>query len=119
MGYRELAGRFVPPAHGRASFFFFFFKIICVYLFIFGCAWVFAARAFLSLQRAAAVSCGAQASHGGGFSCCTARALACGLQYLLHVGLFPSCLSSFLLILLFLLLLPRDEVLGESGGSMV
>ena len=33
-----------------------------------------------------------------------------------YVGLFPSCLSSFLLILLFLLLLPRDGVLGESGG---
>ena len=55
--------------------------------FFFWLRWVFVAAHGLSLvaARGATLSCGAQASHCGGFSCCGARALerrlsSCGAQ---------------------------------------
>ena len=72
-------------------FCFLIYLFICLFL-NFGCVGSSLLRAgFLQLRRAgAALRCGAQASHCGGFSCCGARALAARASVVAARGL-SSC----------------------------
>ena len=75
-------------------FVFLFYKFIYlfIYLFIFGCIGSSLLHVgFLQLQRmGATLSCGAQASHCGGFLCCGAQALGARASVFVACGL-SSC----------------------------
>ena len=75
-------------ASGEALFF--FFKLIYLFLFS-GCVESSLLRVGFLLRRAGAtLRCGARASHGGGFSCCGARALGAQASVVVAHGL-SSC----------------------------
>ena len=69
----------------------FFFKFVCLFIYLWLC-WVFIASRRLSLVVASGATfcCGAQGSHCGGFSCCGARALGMRASVVVVHGL-SSC----------------------------
>ena len=81
----------LPPASTSFKFFF-FYKFIYCYLFIFGCVGSsFLHAGFLQLRRAGAtLRCSAWASHCSGFSRCGARALGTWASVVVARGL-SSC----------------------------